>query len=416
MIEEGIRNESSKRSIAETIGKDPSTVAKEIRLHRKLTHRCFLPRECAAYRKCRFGRACTMNCPDFVPFVCKRRDRTPGACNGCDKQNRCRFNKYIYSPEQADTDYHKTLVDSRTGVSLTVEEAEEIAAVVRPLILKGQSPYDIIESHPELGISEKTLYNYIEGGIFSSLPEEYRIAAVDLRRTVSRRITKKDSVKYKKRIPRKFLVGRTYDDYLAFHAENPDVFVTEMDTVYNSEKGPFVQTFKLIKTGLLFGFYHETKTSDDMVKGVEELYRILGREIFQKYCSVLLTDRGTEFSDPEHMERTSDGLLRTRVFFCDPMASGQKGSLENKHRELRYILPKGYDLRVLGLTDQEQLNRAFSNIDSAPVESLGGHSPLAATKFLFPDLYEKLEKSGLEEIDPDKVVLQPYLLRSTEEQ
>ena len=48
----GITNGSTKAAIAQTIGKDKSTVGKEIKLHRTLTHKCSLPLECSNYRKC----------------------------------------------------------------------------------------------------------------------------------------------------------------------------------------------------------------------------------------------------------------------------------------------------------------------------------------------------------------------------
>ncbi|MBF1010655.1 MAG: helix-turn-helix domain-containing protein, partial [Lachnoanaerobaculum sp.] len=52
----GITNGSTKTAIAETIGKDKSTVCKEIKSHRKLTYRCSMPLECSNYKKCPFGR------------------------------------------------------------------------------------------------------------------------------------------------------------------------------------------------------------------------------------------------------------------------------------------------------------------------------------------------------------------------
>jgi IS30 family transposase len=141
------------------------------------------------------------------------------------------------------------------------------------------------------------------------------------------------------------------------------------------------------------------------------LENILGKELFRKYVHVLLTDRGAEFSAAEGMEIDSDGLRRTRVFYCDPMQSGQKGTLENKHVELRYIFPKGTDLKTLGLTDQNALNLALSHINSAPVEKLGGKSPLDLADFMYHDLYERLEAFGIHKIEKDRVILKPYLLK-----
>lgn len=93
------------------------------------------------------------------------------------------------------------------------------------------------------------------------------------------------------------------------------------------------------------------------------------------------------------------------------MQSGQKGTLENKHIELRYVLPKSTDLRALGLVDQAALNLTLSHVNSAPVEILGGKSPLDLADFMYHDLYEKLDVFGIHKIEKDKVILKPYLLK-----
>lgn len=405
----GITNGSTKTAIAQTIGKDKSSVGKEIKLHRSLTHKCNLPLECIAYRKCPFGRNCTTDCPEYQPFHCSRRDRSPGACNGCSNWSHCRFNKYTYSPEDAQMDYRTTLIDSRQGVNLTVAEAKEMASIIKPLLKQGLSPYQILAIHPELDISEKTLYTYIETGVFHEIAG---ITVMDLRRQVSRRLPKKKAKCYKKRQDRKFLQGRTYKDYQQYMVENPDVFVVQMDTVYNDENnGPFIQTFKFLCAGILVALRHEAKTAKSMKEGVDYLEKILGTELFCKHVHILVTDRGTEFSDADGIEMSKDGTRRTRVFYCDPMQSGQKGSLENNHVELRYILPKGTDLNALGLTDQDSLNLALSHINSSPVEKLGGKSPLELADFMYHDLYEKLTAFGIRQIEKDKIILKPYLLK-----
>lgn len=405
----GINNDSTKTAIAKTLGKNKSTICKEIKNHRVLAYKCKMPLECSNYRKCPYDRGCTIECPEYTPFYCSRRDRSPGACNGCSNWSRCRFDKYKYQPETAQADYRATLVDSREGVNLTVTEAKTMASIIGPLLKQGQSPYQIVTNHPELNICEKTLYNYIENSVFQEIAG---ITVMDLRRQVSRKLTKKKANMYKKRTDRKYLAGRTYKDYQEYILLNPDIFVTQMDTVYNDvSNGPFIQTFKFVRAGILFAIYQEERTAAAMKQGIDLLEDVLGQDIFRKYVHVLLTDRGTEFSNPDDMENSSNSTRRTRVFFCDPMQSGQKGTLENSHSVLRYILPKEVDLYALGLTGQDKLNLALSHINSAPVETLGGKSPLELTKFLYPDLFEKLESFGLRLIDKDQVTLKPYLLK-----
>ena len=410
IILNGIRDGLTKAAIAETIGKDKSTVGKEIKLHRVLSHKSSLHLECASYKTCRFNRKCTTECPDYVPFKCSRRDRSPGACNGCSNWSRCRFDKYTYNPEKAHAVYKETLVDSRSGVNLTYTEAKNIASIVAPLVKQGLSPYHILQIHPELGICEKTLYNYIENDVFHNIGN---ITVMDLRRQVSRKMSKKKSASYKKRKDNRYLQGRTYKDYCEYIQDNPDVFITQMDTVYNDESdGPFIQTFKFVNTGLLFAVYHEEKTAAEMLHGVDILESMLGSELFKKHVHILLTDRGTEFSAADAIETAKDGSRRTRIFYCDPMQSGQKGTLENKHIELRYILPKKTDLKALGLNGKESLNLVLSHVNSSPLEKLAGKSPLELTHFLFPEFYEKLMAYGIKQIEKDSIILKPYLLKN----
>ena len=163
----------------------------------------------------------------------------------------------------------------------------------------------------------------------------------------------------------------------------------------------------------MVGIYHEEKTAASMVRGVSFLEDLLGQNIFRKYAPVLLTDRGSEFLDAEGLEKDRDGARRTHVFYCDPMQSGQKGSVESDHVQMRYILPKETNLRDLGLTGQQAVNTVLSHVNSIPLESKGHKTALELSEFMFPDLYEKLPAFGIHKVDPDSLVLKPYLLKAT---
>ena len=409
IIETGIRHGSTKTAIARTIGKDNSTIGKEIKLHRKLRYKCSLPRDCSNYKHCKYGRECFPECEDYVQFVCKRRDRSPGACNGCSNYSRCRFDKYIYDPADAQHEYRAKLVNSRSGYNITELEARALGEKILPLLKQGLSPYAILQAHPEIGLSEKTLYTYIENNVFKDFID---IGPMILRRQVNRKLPKKKASTYKKREDHRYLAGRTYKDFQAYMADNPDALVTQMDTVYNDgSNGPFIQTYKFVSAGLLFGLIHDEKTSLEMKNGVDQLEAVLGTNSFRKYVHVLLTDRGSEFTAADDMETDTHGLRRTRVFYCDPMQSGQKGTLENNHIELRYILPKEHDLKQLGLVDQDALNTVLSHVNSLPIEKFGGKSPLDVVEFMYPDLYEKLVAFGLRKIPLDEINLTPSLLK-----
>lgn len=407
IIEKGIVNGSTKAAIALTIGKDKSTVGKEIKKHRELVHKSSYKINCANMKNCSHNHVCD-NCADFKPFTCNRRDRSPGACNGCSKYTHCRYDKYRYKADFSHKKYREDLVDSRTGINMSYEECKAMADIIVPLIKAGHSPYHIVTNHPELNISEKTLYNYIENGIF----REFGLLDIDLRIKTKRKITKKASNKYKKREDKKYLNGRTYDDFINYTAENKNLSVVEMDTVYNNgSTGPFMQTFKFLDYSFMFIVYQEEKTAKSMVEGVDLLEKILGEDLFSEEVAIIKTDRGSEFCDAEGFEKEENESRRTRIFYCDPMASGQKGSLENNHKEIRYICPKENDLKDLGLNSQEKANLIVSHINSQSKEHLKGKSPLEVMEFMNPALYQKFKDFGIERINKDNIVLKPYLLK-----
>lgn len=407
IIEKGIENGSTKAAIALTIGKDKSTVGKEIKKHRELVHKSSYKINCANMKNCSHNHVCD-NCADFKPFTCNRRDRSPGACNGCSKYTHCHYDKYRYKADFSHKKYREDLVDSRTGINMSYEECKAMADIIVPLIEAGHSPYHIVTNHPELNISEKTLYNYIENGIF----REFGLLDIDLRIKTKRKITKKASNKYKKREDKKYLNGRTYDDFINYTAENKNLSVVEMDTVYNNgSTGPFMQTFKFLDYSFMFIVYQEEKTAKSMVEGVDLLEKILGKDLFSEEVAIIKTDRGSEFCDAEGFEKEENESRRTRIFYCDPMASGQKGSLENNHKEIRYICPKENDLKDLGLNSQEKANLIVSHINSQSKEHLKGKSPLEVMEFMNPALYQKFKDFGIERINKDNIVLKPYLLK-----
>lgn len=407
IIEKGIENGSTKAAIALTIGKDKSTVGKEIKKHRELVHKSSYKINCANMKNYSHNHVCD-NCADFKPFTCNRRDRSPGACNGCSKYTHCRYDKYRYKADFSHKKYREDLVDSRTGINMSYEECKAMADIIVPLIKAGHSPYHIVTNHPELNISEKTLYNYIENGIF----REFGLLDIDLRIKTKRKITKKASNKYKKREDKKYLNGRTYDDFINYTAENKNLSVVEMDTVYNNgSTGPFMQTFKFLDYSFMFIVYQEEKTAKSMVEGVDLLEKILGKDLFSEEVAIIKTDRGSEFCDAEGFEKEENESRRTRIFYCDPMASGQKGSLENNHKEIRYICPKENDLKDLGLNSQEKANLIVSHINSQSKEHLKGKSPLEVMEFMNPALYQKFKDFRIERINKDNIVLKPYLLK-----
>ena len=412
VIETGISHGSTKAAIAETLGKNKSTIGKEIKLHRVKSASARYPLDCSLFPKCKDKNTflCNLQCPSYIPFTCKRRDRSPGACNGCEKYSRCHYDKYKYIASQADGEYRDTLVNTRLGVNATLSQIKELGLLIKPLLAQGQSVYAILQNHPEINLTEKTLYHYIEDGVFQNAGVP--ITCMDLKRQVRRKLTKKKSIEYSPRKDRSYLKGRTHKEYIEFKEMNPYASVVEMDTVYNDgSNGPFLQTFIFLKYGFLFCVYHQKKTAQNMLDGILLLESFLGEELFNQEVEVLITDRGSEFVLAEKAEIREDGTRRTRFFYCDPMASWQKGTLENIHLFIREICPKETDLYALGLDSQEKANRISSHINSYSRKKLNNKTSFSVLSFFNKEMADKLIGQGVTEIPPDQVTLKPYLLK-----
>lgn len=396
-IQIGLENGLSKKEIAKSIGKDPSTVGKEIKNRRKLKPRNTFNHKsiCKHLNKCK---KCFQECENYEEITCARRDRTVGVCNLCPNINKCHLDKYFYRAKQAHEAYRYTLRDSREGVNLTTNEMDRIAKIIKPLLKKGQSVYQILSNHPEINIVPKTLYSYIEGDIF----KEYGIDRFSLRRQVSMKPRKK--IKARKE-PANYEKHK-YEDYLKFIKENPSLITTEMDTVYNQQEGPFIQTFIFENTSLMIGFLHKEKTSVSMASTLDYLQEIL-TEDYKKLFSLILTDRGTEFEISKLFEiNFKTGESRTNIFYCDPQTPSQKPHVENNHNYVRNILLNGKKLSNL---TQEDINLMFSHINSTPRQALGGKTPYEVFSFFYGT--EILNKLNVQKIEKDMVTLRPYLLK-----
>lgn len=407
IIEQGLNNNSSKAAIAETLGKDKSSICKEVKKHSfikkpnsyghnigKGTYNCIHMKECG------FNVYCTNVCEKQEKIICKHKKKH-GVCNGCENKNKCHLEKTIYEANKAQKEYAYDLHDSRSGVDLTSNEANQIGTVLKKGLDNGQSIAVILNNHSEIKQCEKTIYNYINEGVF----EISNVKNIDLRSKVKYRVNKKDSVKYKKREDRKYLKGRTYKDFQEYIAHHPNAKIVEMDTVYNDvSNGPFIQTFHFVEYDFMKGVFHTKKEAKDMYEGFKYIKELLGDE-FNDFVVVCITDRGSEFIMAEEMES-----LGVKMFYCDPLASCQKPHVETNHRLFRYICPNKVNLYELGLKSQDDLDLVFSHINSYKREEYHFKSPIDLIEFYCPNS-TFLEKLNIKKIDPDDVYLKPDLFK-----
>ena len=180
-------------------------------------------------------------------------------------------------------------------------------------------------------VSEKTAYNYLNAGLFDADKMDCpRIIRMRPRRSTP-----------KLKIDRHCYEGRTYEDFMRFIADNPDVPVVQMDSVIGNKSGKVLLTMFSQNTNLLLAFLRDHNTARSVLDVFNDLYAMFGRETYCRLFPVILTDRGSEFSNPVPIEQDENDELRSLVFYCNPSAPYQKGGIEVAHELVRRVLPKG---------------------------------------------------------------------------
>ena len=88
-------------------------------------------------------------------------------------------------------------------------------------------------------------------------------------------------------------------------------------------------------------FLRERNTAASVAEIFRDLRKRLGEPYFSMLFQVIVTDRGSEFTDPMKIEANPEtGEIQCRVFYCDPMNSNQKSNCERNHELIRYVIPK----------------------------------------------------------------------------
>lgn len=415
-IESYLKNGYSFKAIGRELNRDCTTIAKEVKNHivyrRKGTYgrafnNCLLRMDCAysklcknpgcKHKFCRFCSKCSSFCEDFKEEKCTKLLKSPYVCNGCQQRNGCRLEKAIYSASSSQKEYEALRSESRSGITIDEKEAQRLEKLISPLILKGQSIHHICSNNIDaIMCSERTIYNYVDQNVFSA-------RNIDLPRKIRYRPRKKKTGSFK--VDKTCRIGRTYDDYVRYINDNPDTPVVEMDTVEGVKGGKVLLTIHFCQQQFMLAFIRDNNTSSSVLFIFERLYWELGPEMFLRLFPVILTDNGSEFTNPAAIEFDAQGNRRTRIFYCDPSSPYQKPAVENNHEFIRRVVPKGHSFDNF---HQDHISLMMSHINSYTRKKLNNQSPHQVFSFLYGN--DVLKKLGAVFIPAKDVLLKPQLL------
>ena len=371
-IQLGLERGETFKAIGQLILKDPTTVSKEVKRNKQI-------------------RDSTSN-----NLPCPLLDKAPFVCNGCPKRRQnCGYQKVFYLAKQAQKQYEQTLVEAREGTPLNSQTFWDIDKVISDGVKKGQHIYHILKTH-NLDVSSSTVYRHIRKGYLS-------IAPIDLARSVKFKERRKSNLPS---IPKEAKKGRSYEDFQNYLSLNQLNYWLEMDTVMGRIGGKILLTFNLSFCNFIFARLMDNKTALEVTKHLYDIKNTLhqaDKDFFQLF-PVILTDNGGEFVRVDDIEMDVRG--ESKLFFCDPNRSDQKGRIEKNHTLIRDILPKGTSFDNL---TQEDINLVCSHVNSVKRAALNGKSAYELFAFTYGEEIPKL--LGISKIPAEDVCQSSTLLQ-----
>ena len=371
-IQLGLERGKASKAIGQLIQKDPTTVSKEVKRNKQV-------RESTC---------------DNLP--CPLLDKAPFICNGSPKRGQnYGYQKILYLAKQAQKQYEQTLIESREGTPLNSKTFWDIDKIISDGVKKGQHIYHILKTH-NLDVSSSTVYRHIRKGYLS-------IAPIDLARAVKFKERRKSKLPS---IPKEAKKGRSYEDFQNYLVLNQLDSWLEMDTVMGRMGGKVLLTFNLSFCNFIFARLLDNKTALEVTKHLYDIKNTLhqaDKDFFQLF-PVILTDNGGEFARVDDIEMDVRG--ESKLFFCDPNRSDQKGRIEKNHTLIRDILPKGTSFDNL---TQEDINLVCSHVNSVKRAALNGKSAYELFAFTYGEEIPKL--LGISKIPAEDVCQSSKLLQ-----
>lgn len=368
--------------IGKAIEKDRTTISKEIKRNRYLkSFTCSDPYNLKNIQKA------VNDCPRLLKY--------PYVCNICKSKGGCRKNKLYYQSNIADDHYKLNLVTSRQGIDIKPETIEEIEQSIVPLIKdKKHSINQIYLNHSDiLYFSKPTFYKYVDLGVIS-------LTNLDLPKKVKYK-ERKNNQEHENKRNLALLKGRSYDDYLKFILKHKKMNKCQMDTVIGTQDSSKVLlTIIDVSTHFMFIRLLDKKDIKSVNNAWDSIKNNLDIKLYSKLFRIVLTDNGTEFFDPLHIELDyNTGKKVSNVFYCKPYSSWQKGCIEKNHEFIRKVFPKGTNFDDF---DEQVIKQLEDNINNIPRDSLNGETPYNLLNKKYPDIIKDLNCSY---IKPDHVTL-----------
>lgn len=282
-----------------------------------------------------------------VMKIAKAMNRSRGTIYNELKRGQYLHRKRDYLPEEIR--YSSDLAQRKAEDNLKVRGTQmkicndyDYADFLENMILeKGLSPAAVLgqlkaqkkEDRFKTKICLRTLYNYIDKGVFLHLTNK-DLPVKGKRKRGYRKI---------KRIQKRSSIGTSIDFRSEDIKDRQEFGHWEMDTVVGkrgiSRHSLLVLTERRTRKEIIRKL--KSHTAAAVCEELDLLERKLGAQTFSSLFKTITVDNGTEFSYADRMEKSiySD-QKRTSVYYCHPYCSWERGSNEVANKMIRRKIPK----------------------------------------------------------------------------
>ncbi len=282
-----------------------------------------------------------------------------------------------YSSDKAERRH--SFYSAGMGRPLKLGNDYEFVRFVEKMVKKGYSPYAILQEIRRQGLTFRTqiclstLYHYIDKGLFLGIGNKDLLFKGSRRKKYGKTVTIK-------RAPR----GESIEHRPEQINERQEFGHWEMDSVIGKrEKGNTLVVLTERLTRMEIILKSKDKSASSTVQLLNRLERIFGNH-FREIFRTITVDNGTEFSQYEQMERSClTKRQRTKIYYCHPYSSWERGSNENQNGMIRRFIPKSTKIEPYS---QQDLQRIADWINDYPRAIFGGRS----SREVFADELQKI--------------------------
>lgn len=265
--------------------------------------------------------------------------------------------KESYSSDLAEQKYQNNL--RAKGAGLKIGNDIKLANFIEQKIIKeNYSPEAVlleIKSKSlkfKVQISKSTLYSYIDKKVFlnitnKNLPIKRNRCRRNKKIMVQKQSSRGESIEKR---PEKILTREEFGHW-------------EMDTVIG-KKGESEHSLLAIterKTRYEILILLNQNNSDSIVKAINKLEQ-KWNNLFPEIFKTITVDNGKEFSNCIGIENSIfNNAKRTKLYYCHPYSSFERGSNENNNRLIRRFIPKGSNFDNLSKQDIQKIENWINN-------------------------------------------------------